>query len=236
MLDQWGKLRAANVTRCSTKPRNPYPVTGAQVIAAPNRPGHRHEPASLRCYAMQHEIKKSVPCNRRSSCCQTGKAHYKANPNRGPRGVQRMHKNAQSCPILHKPNSPNPASISLKINGLGFDCPKAAARPRAAQGQYLQTERLTQIHPLHLRITRQRPRTARAENPPVIDDVSAVGHRQGRRPPRAARAHQATGIRGLRTGSRGGHLRTARPRSPESRHAFLRSGRLRGLHQSDRHG
>ena len=38
MLDQWGKLRAANVTRCSTKSRNPYPVTGAQVIAAPNRP------------------------------------------------------------------------------------------------------------------------------------------------------------------------------------------------------
>jgi hypothetical protein len=37
-LSNWGKLRAANVTRCSTKSRNPYPVTGAQVIAAPNRP------------------------------------------------------------------------------------------------------------------------------------------------------------------------------------------------------
>jgi len=97
-----------------------------------------------------------------------------------------MHKNARSCPILHKRNSPDPASIPFNINGLGFDCPKAAAPPPSREGLYLQTERLTQIHALHFRITRQRLRTARAENPPVIDDVSAVGHRQGRRPPRAA--------------------------------------------------
>jgi 2-isopropylmalate synthase len=38
-----------------------------------------------------------------------------------------MHNNAQSCPILHKRNSRNPASIPFNINGLGFDCPKAAA-------------------------------------------------------------------------------------------------------------
>jgi len=55
---------------------------------------------------MQDEIKKSAPCNSRSSCCQTGKAHYKTNPNPGPPGAQRMHKNAQSCPILHKRNPP----------------------------------------------------------------------------------------------------------------------------------
>ena len=83
------------------------------------------------------------------------------------------------CPILHQRNSPVPSQMSLKINGLGFDCSKRSRPPPATRRRlYLQAERLAQIDPLHLRIARQRLRTARAENPPVVDHVRAVGHRQ----------------------------------------------------------
>ena len=54
------------------------------------------------------------------------------------------------------------------------------------------------------------------------------------RPPRTARAHQADGVPGLRTGSRRGHLRTAGPRGPAPRPALLRRGQLRSDHAHDR--
>ena len=86
---------------------------------------------------MQHEIKKSVPCNMRSSCRQPGNTHYKTNPNLAPRSAQRMHKNAQSCLILHQRNSPNPSSKSLKINNVGFDRTKEAAQPPRPAAGYI---------------------------------------------------------------------------------------------------
>ena len=58
-----------------------------------------------KCYAMQHEIKKSMSCNMRSVRRQPGNTHYKPNPNPG-RPASAAH--AQKRPI-----SPNHAQAEL---------------------------------------------------------------------------------------------------------------------------
>src|ERR1700733_920804 len=57
-------------------------------------------------------------------------------------------------------------------------CLAALTRETSPFPLYLQAERLDQIQPLHFRVPPQRFRTAGAEDPPVINDVSPVGHHQ----------------------------------------------------------
>ena len=108
------------------------------------------------------------------------------------------------------------------------------ARQRGAEG-------FGHLRAHHARTGRQPParaaeRSLRPRQHPLQAQAARPGRPPGRRrPPRAARAHQADGVRGLRAGSRRGHLRTAGPRSAASRPALLRRGELRSHHPRRRH-
>src|ERR1035438_6340597 len=101
-------------------------------------------------------------CNTKSrNPCPVTCAHPVANqatpttkraPNLAPRHRSPCTKTpnlAQSCTSAIPPDPP---SISLNINDLGFDCSKRGRPvPAVRRRLYLQAERLAQIHPLHLR-------------------------------------------------------------------------------------